>query len=170
MEDKVIKRSGQIRIVFLILLILSVLCAFFPFRIETVQEGMQSVLFGNLHNVNPSRRSMNAFDLPIIFTEHGILLIAALLLVMWDNRALRIIGLIFTVIAGLFMFILYAILNFQLNLFGNRKTIEIGSGYFFLLLVYIVFLIHSVVSLRSAQISTKSSLAAPDLLDDPFSN
>lgn len=154
------------KIVYLILLVLMILCFFFPFKIIETVGGVHTNLFGFNSYVTPSRKIVNGFEFPLSYFTFLFIPLAVSLIVFSSKKAAKIIGLIVAISHMLFMVFLYFAINFNLNLFGPKLIVTVGIGYFFLLGLSVLFLIQIIVTLRNSLLVNVKPLPLEDLLDD----
>lgn len=152
-------------IIYSAILVLAILCLFFPFRIESQSGGTYPTLFG-VGMAKAYTEIKSGFEIPAVFIEFGLMFIASSLMVFTEKRVFKILSLIALFFVAAYMFLLYVFITFHFDLFGPTKTVTAGTGYFLFMLVvlfFVVFTIYLFVKTFKSSLTKKSDL---DLLDE----
>lgn len=150
---------------YIIVVILALICLFFPFRIENQPGGAYPTLFG-VGTVKSYTDVKSGIEIPAVYIVFGLMLITASLMIFSGKRVFKILSLITLFFVAAYMFVLYVILTFHLDLFGPTKIVNAGTGYFLLLLVIILFTAFTIYIFVKTFRSTVVKKEDIDLLDD----
>lgn len=153
---------------FIVLLLLALLCLFFPFKEEYQPGGSYPTLFGT-GTAKTFRVTKSGFELPFVLIEHGLMIITAALMVLSSKKIFKIFSLIMLLFVNSFLYVMHFGLTFHLDFFGASKIITVGSGYYFLTIIVFCFSAFTIYAfVKSYKLSGKK-VHAVDLLDDPLS-
>ena len=150
---------------YLVIVTLALLCLFFPFRVEIQQGGTYPTLLG-VGTAKPYTDIKSGFEIPAVYIEFGLMLIKASLMIFSGKRVFKILSLITLFFVAAYMFVLYVILTFHLDLFGPTKIVTAGTGYFLLLLIIVLFTAFTIYIFVKTFRSTVVKIEDNDLLDD----
>ena len=150
---------------YLVIVILALLCLFFPFRVEVQPGGTYPTLLG-VGTAKPYTDIKSGFEIPAVYIELALMFVTGSLMIFFGKRVFKILSLITLFFEAAYMFVLYVILTFHLDLFGPTKIVTAGTGYFLLLLVIILFTVFTIYIFVKTFRSNDVKKDDNDLLDD----
>lgn len=152
---------------YIVILILALVCLFFPFRIEIQSGGTYPTLFG-VGTAKSYTDVKSGFEIPAVYIEFGLMFITASLMIFSGKRVFKILSLITLFFVVSFTMVLYFALTFHLNFFGPSRIITVGSGFILLLLVIVLFTAFTIYifvkTLRSSEIKKEDNGLLDDIL------
>ena len=150
---------------YIIIFSVSLLCLFLPFRVEDQPGGTYPTLFG-VGSAKVHKEVFSGFEIPAVYIEFILMLIAASLMTFSVKRVFKILSLICLFFVVVFMIFLYVVVTFHFDLFGPTKIVTAGPGYFVFLLMVIFFVAYTIYAFIKTFRSTEVRVKDNDLLDD----
>lgn len=164
--EEVNKSQNYFKAIYLSLILLCILCLFFPFKIIHEIPGYYMNILGFRNYHSGSVRTVIGFKFPPAYGALVLMLITSALALYSKKKVGRILSLVLLGIYLIYLLIVHAAINFKFNLFGPSIKIEIGFGFYILLIVSALFTILSIVTFIKTQGLKPKNEFQEDLLDD----